>query len=161
MSIRDLIPGARNSVPVTRGQHPVRRFQDEMNGLFDDFFYDFAFPAWPKQSQVRTAIDLEETDKDYVVTAEVPGIHADDLSLSVADGYLTLKGERKQDVTEEKGGFTRRERSYGSFQRVIAMPETADLDFAKAEVSNGVLKVTVPKKELPKIEAKRIEIAHA
>jgi HSP20 family protein len=160
MALRDLIP-ARNTVPVVRGAHPIRTFQDEVNALFDDFFSDLTLPAVARAGQVRTAVDLAETDKAFVVTAEVPGIEAKDLSLSAAEGYLTLKGERKQESREDKGGYFRQERSFGSFQRVIGLPANADLDAAKAEMKNGILTIEVPKKAAPKVEEKKIEIAHA
>lgn len=160
MALRDLIP-SRNAVPVVRGTHPIRTFQDEVNALFDDFFSDLTLPVATRAGQVRTAVDLAETDKAFVVTAEVPGIEAKDLTLSVADGYLTLKGERKQETREDKGGYFRQERSFGSFQRVIGLPANADLDAAKAEMKNGVLTIEVPKTAAPKVEEKKIEIAHA
>jgi HSP20 family protein len=81
--------------------------------------------------------------------------------LSAAEGYLTLKGERKQESREDKGGYFRQERSFGSFQRVIGLPANADLDAAKAEMKNGILTIEVPKKAAPKVEEKKIEIAHA
>ena len=140
---------------------PLRTFQSEFNSLFDNFFSDLSFPSWRQVNAISPAVDLEELDNSFVITAEVPGVNADDLSLSVAEGYLTLKGERKQESKEEKGGYFRQERSFGSFQRLIPMPENADLDAAKAEIKDGVLKVNVPKKVMPKVEEKKIEIAHA
>lgn len=169
MTIRDLMPFGRTSVPVTRGTTPISAFQNEMNRLFDDFFgmsgmpglFDRPEPALRGAFDFAPALDVKETEKSYVIVADVPGIDAKDVNVTVSDGYVTIKGEKKSDSKEEREGYFRQERSYGSFQRVIPMPETANLDKADAKVKDGVLTIEIPKKAEAQTTQRKIEIKSA
>ena len=92
------------------------------------------------------------------VTVELPGMEREDLNVSVEDGAIVLRGEKKQDVHSEEDGCYRLERAYGAFTRTIPMPENADPDHALAKFDNGVLTLTVPKQEPPRSASRTIDI---
>ena len=97
-------------------------------------------------------IDITEGEDAYEVTAEVPGVDPKHIDVSLEDGVLTVKGERKAESHDESLGYTRTERVYGSFYRRFTLPDTADADNISAKTEHGVLRLHVPKKEkaLPK-----------
>jgi HSP20 family protein len=163
MTVRDFLPFGKASVPVTQGANPIRTFQDEVNQLFGEFFGDLSFPHWGRSVEslalaVRPAIDMSENEKGYSLSLELPGMEVRDVQITVADGYVTVKGEKKQEKKEEKEGYFRQERSYGAFQRVIALPENAHLDKAEAQMKNGVLAITIPKKAGAQAKERTLEI---
>jgi HSP20 family protein len=96
-------------------------------------------------------------DNEIVVRADVPGMTKNDLTVEVTDGQLVLRGERKQEKEEKKEGFYRAERTYGTFYRMLPLPEGVKVDEAKATIKDGVLEVTVPAP--PKIEEKKRTVA--
>lgn len=167
MTVRDLLPFGRTSVPVTRGVSPIRSFQDEVNRLFSDFFGETPWPSYwlrdmPESTFViNPAIDMSENERSYTVTAELPGIMPSDVQITAAEGYVTIKGEKKVEEKEEKKGYFRQECSYGSFQRVIAVPDSANLDKAEANFKNGVLTLSIPKKAGAQSKERKIEIKQA
>lgn len=166
MTTRELLHLGKTSVPVTRGVNPIVAFQDEVNQLFNSFFGDMTLPAWLRSGQgmalaINPALDVSENDHEYKITAELPGIDAKDVQLTAADGYLTIKGEKKQDHKEERRGYFRQERSYGSFQRVVALPDSANFDKAEASFKNGILTLSVPKKAGAQSKEHKIEIKQA
>lgn len=99
--------------------------------------------AWMPQ------IDVKTTGEDMVVYAEVPGMSRDDITIEVSAGTLTIRGERKSETEKTEEGWTIRERSYGSFERTLPLPEGVDADTISAEYKDGVLEVHVPKGALP------------
>ena len=105
------------------------------------------------------AIDLSETDREIVVKASLPGVKAEDVEISVNDGILTVKGEKKSDDQTEGENFYRREIRYGSFSRSIPLPSRVDYEHADAEFNDGVLTVTLPKAE--DVRPKQIKIRSA
>lgn len=169
MTIRDLMPFGKSSVPVTRGASPMSAFQAEMNKLFDDFFAGSMMPGLFDRSEMPTrgafdfapAVDVKENANAYLIIVDVPGIDAKDVNVTVADGYVTIKGEKKAEAKEEKEGYFRQERSYGSFQRIVAMPETANLEKADATVKDGVLTIEIPKKAEAQAKQRKLEIKSA
>ncbi len=108
-----------------------------------------------KVSGWTPAIDLAEKEDAYLLTADVPGVKFDEIDLSVEEGVLTLRGERKVAENEER---TRGERRFGAFERSFTLPETADVDAVSAKYDLGVLAITIAKKAKP--EARKIEIQH-
>lgn len=90
------------------------------------------------------AVDVRQCDGSLVVTAELPGLKQDEVKVEVTDDALVIKGERKREHKEDHAGFHRFERSYGQFYRAIGLPEGAKTDQIKAELQDGVLKVSVP-----------------
>lgn len=101
-------------------------------------------------------IDMEETEDSYVVHAELPGVEVDDISVSIDDDLLTVRGERHFYEEREEQGFTRRERRFGSFYRALRLPLPIDADAIEARQHNGVLTITVPKTE--DTRSRRIEV---
>ena len=95
------------------------------------------------------AMDIKETDKQYLLEAELPGLSREDFTLKVDQGVLTLKGERKPLSTEGSEKDLRLERSYGSFTRKFSLPAEVESDTIKAEFKEGLLTVRVPKKAKP------------
>jgi len=128
----------------------LTRMQEEMNRFFDDFFGEqrrgLAEGAW------LPSVDVAETDGEFVVRAELPGMSHEDIEINVQDNILTLKGEKKQEKKEEHETFHRLERSYGSFSRTFTLPAGVKLDDIKATFKDGVLEVTMPKAEDAKLK---------
>lgn len=152
------------NVPVSQGANPIRTFQDEMNRLFSDFFGESSVPAWWRSGSapaLSPAVDVTENGKEFKITAELPGLDTKDVQVTAADGYLTIRGEKKEESKEEKEGYFRQERSYGSFQRVVALPESANFEKADAKFDKGVLTIAIPKKAGTQSAERRIEIKKA
>jgi HSP20 family protein len=101
-------------------------------------------------------IDLSETEDSYVLEADVPGLNKEDLELVVVDNLVTIKGERKHQSEARREGYHRFERQYGSFQRTFEIPGGFKADAVQAAFENGVLRVTLPKREESK--PKQIEV---
>ena len=123
------------------------QFRD-LNRLFnvelDDEDSTIATSAW------TPAVDIAEKDDHFLIKADVPGVDPKDIDISMENGSLTLKGERESEEKEEKDGYTRVERSHGSFYRRFNLPETADSENISAKSDKGVLQITVGKKEAAK-----------
>jgi HSP20 family protein len=90
-------------------------------------------------------MDIAETDKEIEITVELPGMQEKDIQLNVADSVLTIRGEKKDESEETKKDYHLVERSYGSFLRTVELPAGVNADQIKAEMTKGVLKITVPK----------------
>lgn len=125
----------------------------EIDRVFDDM--------WVRPWNVRgfdglwmPAVDIEETESEYQVRMDLPGIERKDIKVTVRENTLTIEGERKQERTEEESNFSRTERRYGSFRRSFTLTRTVDAEKIRARYNNGVLVVSIPKRE----EAKPREI---
>jgi HSP20 family protein len=124
---------------------PLGWLRTEIDRLFDDFgrpassIFNFgAFAPVP-------ALEMTEKDKEYRLTAELPGLKEDDVEISVVDGTLTLSGEKREETERSEGGALLSERRYGAFERRIALPADVDPDKVSAEFRSGVLTITLPK----------------
>jgi HSP20 family protein len=125
--------------------------------LMDRFFRDWDLPTiFDSEKSWVPAFDISENEKEYVVTAEVPGIDARDLDVTLSDGILTVKGEKKQEKEEKGENYHRIERSYGSFHRSFHIPEKVETEKVDASYKDGVLKLILPKAETT--EARKIEV---
>jgi len=128
---------------------PVRELgtiQTEMNRLFNSFFDTPT--AGNGQAPLRRwvpAMDLAETETEFVLKADLPGLSESDVNVELDDNVLTISGERKAEHEERKAGYYRVERSFGSFRRALTLPEGVDPESVKATFADGVLEVTVPK----------------
>lgn len=111
--------------------------------FFDDPFFRFNDETPREWSP---AVEIVESDEEIALTAELPGLEEKDVKINVEDNLLSLSGERTVEKNEE-GRYVRSERWYGKFSRSFRLPETADLENINAKLANGVLTVTVPKKE--------------
>jgi HSP20 family protein len=133
---------------------PVRELntiQSEMNRLFNTLFDGPATgSAITAHRRWVPAMDLVESEHEFVLKADLPGLTEADVKVELEDNVLTVSGERKSEHEERKDGYYRVERASGSFVRRLTVPEGTDADGIKAHVENGVLEVTVPKPESPK-----------
>jgi HSP20 family protein len=103
--------------------------------------------------------DIKETDKNYIVHAELPGVPKENINIQLENGILTISGEKKEEKKEENEKYHRIERNYGKFSRSIVVPEGITHDQIKAKFDNGVLELTFPKPPEPKKEIKKITIS--
>jgi HSP20 family protein len=135
----------------------LRTLQDEVNRLFSTnitrAFGDegIARGAW------NPSVDIYENKDQIVLEAELPGMNREDFDLTVENNVITLRGERRFEKKDEGDNYHRVERSYGSFTRSFTLPQTVSADSAQAEYRNGVLRVTLPKRE--EVKARRIEVS--
>jgi HSP20 family protein len=143
-----------------------RSFRSEMDRLFDRFgfpslrrMFDIE-PVWRSASSFSFSapIDMAEDDKAYKITAELPGLDANDVDVSVSGNMLVLKGEKRQEKEEKNKNYYFSERAYGSFQRAFELPASVDRDKVAADYSKGVLTITLPKTAEAQEQAKKIEV---
>jgi HSP20 family protein len=137
----------------------ISRLRREMDRLWDDYFGPGRRALKPMEMEFAPAVDVKETADQIVVKAEVPGIDAKDINISVTGDVLTIKGEKKSEREEKEESYHLVERSYGSFSRSLVLPAAVDMDKIEAKYDKGVLTVTCPKKE--EVKPKAIEIKSA
>ncbi len=142
----------------------IDKMHEHMDHLFNNFFSDsfvqpkLAYSNSNLAAYKRPASDLYETDKEIVAKLDMPGIDKKDIKINVTDYGIEIKAETKKEEKKETKGNYRYERSYSGFYRSFALPEYANAKEAKAEYKEGVLKISIPKKELPHKEVKQIEV---
>ena len=127
--------------------------------LRDDFFGDRDYSPWGIAARAQSfnpAVDIVEKDGAYLVTAELPGLSPENIDVQVENDVLTVRGERKSEHEDERGGYRRVERSYGSFARSFVLPKGTRADAIEAQVANGILTVTIPKPEA--VSARKVEV---
>ncbi len=161
MSINELMPWnwGKKAVPVRREtatNDPFVRLQQEMNRLFEDFTGGALLPLQGGGFSPR--VDVRETEDAIRVSAELPGMREDDLDLKLTDDCLTIAGEKQEEKSGEKDGFSYTERSFGSFRRDIPLPAGVDAEKVEATFKNGVLEITVPKSAEAKDNVKQIPV---
>ena len=163
MGISDLVPWTKGRQFATEQKafDPFLTLHREMNRLFDDVLSGFGLPGrlsapviegqfgWPR-------LELSETDNSVTVSAELPGLGENDVQVEVANGVLSIRGEKKKTERTDGAKFFS-ERYYGSFERRIPL-EGVEEDRAQAEFKNGVLIVTLPKSEQASRNVKRIPV---
>lgn len=133
---------------MTRKEGALVPFKKEMERFFDELggWRRPSWPAWMEEGEVLTpAVEVGETDDEFFVKAQVPGMKRENLSVDLSEGALTIKGEAKEEKEEKKKSYYRREFSYGHFARTIPLPAGAEASKASAELHDGVLSVHVPK----------------
>ena len=160
MKLKSLIPVGRDrSMAATA--NPFMSLQREIDRLFDDFTRGFpSFPAFGNgKADLMPSTDVTETDKDIEITAELPGLEEKDVQINVADNLLTIRGEKKAEKEEKDKNYRLVERSYGSFERTLDLPNGVNPDAIKASITKGVLTVTVPKPA--PAQSKKIEVKAA
>ncbi|MDE2375810.1 Hsp20/alpha crystallin family protein [Bradyrhizobium sp.] len=149
--------------------HPFESLRKEVDRLFEDFgrgdFWGRSFPTLAgfeknltRKFAAAPAVDVVENDKAYEITAELPGMEEKDIEVKLANGGLTIKGEKKEEKEEKQKDYYVSERRYGSFERYFALPDGIDADKIGASFKNGVLKVTLPKTAEAQKPAKTIEV---
>lgn len=142
-------------------REPFNRFRSELDHMFDEF--PPRFPAARLGTRYLAsmpvpAIEMTETEDDYRVTVEVPGIPHDNIDLSIEDDMLVLKGEKTDEREEKERDYSISERSYGSFERRVALPQDAVPEDIDANTENGVIKIVIPRNQEAAPERRRIEI---
>ncbi len=158
MALRDLLPWSNGSRELSRSDpgHSFHALHREMNRLFDDAFrslnigpFGSAYAMdWPK-------VEVSETNEEMKVTAELPGLEENDVNVELANGVLSISGERKSETEDKERRFT--ERYYGRFERRIPVDDV-EADKVAATFKNGVLTVTLPKSPAAQAKVKRIAI---
>lgn len=164
--MRDLIPWGRSRTPARyedrsydNSASPFFTLRREMDRLFEDAFRGFGLSSfgngdgfgWPQ-------VEVVDRDKEVRVTAELPGLEEKDVEIRVEDNVLVLRGEKRTEFDDEERHYS--ERSYGRFERQVALPAEVEDERANATFRNGVLTITLPKTERARQHAKRIPISH-
>jgi len=140
-------------------------FDTRVNRLFEDWVRDLDLASFGSSEKAlgvfNPSLNLLEKDKAFEVSVELPGIEEKDIQISLEEGVLTIQGEKKNEVKEEKKNVYRMERSYGSFLRTISLPSGLDEGKIEATFDKGVLIITLPKTDEAKKEVRRIPVKAA
>lgn len=150
--------------PATWHSDPVAALRSDMNRLFDRFTSG-SFPSLPhlfgpgtSEGAILLDIDVRDSGKEIIIETELPGVEEEDLSVSILNGTLTIKGEKKFEHDEEKENYQRMERYYGSFQRSMSLPDSIDDEKIEAKLDRGVLTVRLAKRPEAVKEERKIKI---
>ncbi len=127
----------------------IRVFEDVMNRMFNE---PAGIRPW------TPPVDIVENENELVLTADVPGVKMDAIDIKLEDGTLTISGNREFVSEKKEGGYHRMERAYGKFQRAFSLPESVDAEKVAAAYDNGVLRVTLPKKEIAKPRSIKVSV---
>ena len=157
MNLRSLAPSRERS-NIARPEFGLfGSLQREIDRLFDDFTHGLG-----GQGNLLPSMDVTESDKEIEIAAELPGLERKDVDISIEDNVLTIRGEKKierEEKDEKNKNYRLAERSYGVFYRVLELPNGIDPSKVQATMSNGVLKIKIPKPT--RSEAKKIEVKEA
>lgn len=142
-----------------------RRFEEMMNRMFEEFWGRPSRRLLPsgERGEIVPAehrqpfIDVIETDKEVIATAEMPGLEKQDIKINLTEDRLEISAEREHEEKKEEKGYVYRERSSGSYYRAISLPSPVDPDNSKASYKNGVLEIKMPKTEIKKKKPLKIE----
>ena len=136
----------------------------DIDDMFDRVFAD-AMRRWPRGSNEERrvydwapAADVSETEKEYLIKAELPEVRKDDLNITVQEGVLTLAGERRQEQREDNEKLHRIERFHGTFSRRFTLPDDADEQAISAESKDGVLVIHIPKHKVAQPQTRQIQV---
>jgi HSP20 family protein len=161
MSEIEISKSSRAPAPRSRGL--FEEFRDEMNRVFERF--ETGWPHWPLSSARWSSgamvpdLDAHDNDKSMTIEVELPGVEEKDVSVTYSNGYLTIKGEKKTEREEKKENYYLSERSFGSFERSLRLPDTLDDSKIEARFDKGVLKISAPKRPEAQKSERKIEIA--
>ena len=170
MKFGSLIPWRDNKsqVPVRREDYldPFASFRREVDRMFDDFFNGFSGRGLRSSTgngwqELTPMIDVAETDKELVVTAELPGLNDKDFEVTLTGDLLTIKGEKKSEHEETNGDAYYMERRFGSFSRSVPLPFMVKDEKVDARYDKGILTVRVPKPADAQRAVRRIEVRAA
>ena len=164
--------GSQTSRPAAiEGWGPIMSLRDEIDRLFDDFGGGLWRRPWTHRpaaqpwnamaSRMSPKVEVVDCNGEYRIAAEVPGLSAEDVEVTLHDGMLTIRGEKTEERREGKADYLVSERRYGSFHRTMPLPVGADGDKITANLANGVLTITVPRSEAAKATERKIEIKAA
>ncbi|MEE9910582.1 MAG: Hsp20/alpha crystallin family protein [Deltaproteobacteria bacterium] len=163
MKIKNLLPAAAK--PAGRSDdHPFYSLQNQMNSLFDDFFSGFDVAQRSLAGRFGAfmpSIDVKESDKDFTIHAELPGVDEKDVEVTVTHDAVTIKGEKKEEKEDKGKNYYYMERSYGSFNRTIPLATEIDASKAEASFKNGILNIAIPKSQSAKDKGTKVPIKAA
>jgi HSP20 family protein len=166
-------------VPIKEGDYAlsqsplgnnISQLHREIDRLFENTFRGFGLPSMSRSSlwdqmlnndympAFRASVDVASDNKQYTITLEAPGLEQKDLSIELKDQVLVIKGNKQQEQEESDKHYYRIERRYGAFERVLAVPDDADINSINATMDKGLLKITIPRNEVLESKAKAIEI---
>lgn len=160
-------PQVTESKPPAYRQSPVAQLREDIDRLFDQAFRGFGFPSlhtdWRNEGIFSRAgfqakLNVASDDKQYHISLEVPGLTEKDISIEISQGVLTIRGEKKEETETNERHYYRMERNYGSFQRILNLPDDIDQEAIAATMKNGVLDINVPRRPTPTNPGKRIPI---
>lgn len=163
MNMKGLVRSARHVAPRYRhrGEELVS-LQNDINRLFDGFLGGWDLPAFKAMEdrlvEFTPRIDVKETDREVQVTAELPGMDENDVSVSLEEDALLIRGEKKDEHEEKTAHTFHLERSFGSFQRVIPLPSTVEAAKTRAVFKKGILRVILPKAAGERAKIRKIEV---
>lgn len=146
--LRDIVPFGRRPFDI------MRRIEKEFFDI-DDWFEDF--PTLFEKGIRFMRADIKETENEYIIEAELPGVKKDEIKIELYDNKLTIRAETKQERKEEKENFIKRERRYGAFCRTFYLDNVKE-DEIKAKYEDGILKIILPKERPSKPNVKTIDI---
>ena len=151
MPMSDLIPWRKKeSAPVRQGeQSPWSAFRREMDRLYEEFFggerEGSLVPFGEEWGTFSPQVDVSETENEIKVSAELPGLDQEDIDVSLSNGMLLIRGEKREEREETGESYYRSERAYGAFRRDIPLPSAVDAEQVDAVFEKGVLTITLPK----------------
>lgn len=155
----------KKSLARRHPQELLRQMTSELDRMFDEPWTLFRWPsadlASPEGPVWAPKVDVVTKDNKLITRVDLPGMKKEDVQVEVADGRLTLSGERKKEFKEEKDDFYREEREYGSFCRTVPLPKGVNADDVKATFNNGVLEVTMPLPAAAATSGQKIPIQEA
>ncbi len=167
------IPVKRNSrnndlsVNQKNSSQSIFQLHQDMNRLFDEVFNSSGFPFSgsrmpslnvPDTSVFRPKLDVSSDDHNYNISLELPGLKESDISVEVKNDVLTIKGTMDEEKEDRDKHFYRIERSYGAFQRTLALPDDANADDIRASMEDGVLNLMIPRNEIADASVRKIAI---
>lgn len=139
---------------------------ESMERRFEEFFRRpfsmMGFPWWSgleaAEGEIAPSVDIYEEGGDVVVKSELPGMKKEDIEVNLTEDSITISGEKKKEEKVEKKGYSRLERSYGSFTRSFGLPSEVRTEDAKAKFKDGILEIRIPKTEEAKRKARKVSI---
>jgi HSP20 family protein len=134
------------------------RMKEEMDCFWDSFLEGAFWKRGEDGTQRFPSLDVSETKNDFVVKAELPGMDLKDIDVSLNDGMLTIRGEKKQEKEEKEENYHLIGRSYGTFSRSVSLPRDVNHDKVNASYKDGVLRVVLPKSEETKKKEIKIKV---
>jgi HSP20 family protein len=163
------VPVRRGSPAMPTSGYPLMQLHNEIDRLFEESFRGFPRlffnnPDWPDMTSLvlKPNIDIKDTNDHYIVSVEIPGVTRDNVDISIDGNLMTISGEKKQETKEEKENYQCIERQYGSFERMLTLPQDADADNIEAKFRDGILTVNIKRKaQGASKESRKIEVKAA
>jgi HSP20 family protein len=156
----NLIPWRSKQREGVVAESPLAALRNEMDRIFDSYirepFGSIEWPGFLGGERGWPAVDVSESEKEITIRAELPGVDPNELDVSVTNNQVVIGGEKKETQETKEKGYYHSEARYGSFRRVIPLPEGADSEKVDAQYAHGVLTLKIAK--IPAVAAKRIEI---